>query len=177
MQSFRAWFLEQMGMYAAYHRDRRNQATHHVGVPLIVFSLILALMQAPLTHFGSFQITVATVVLAILFFGYVVAAPLVGGVTALFYAVVYALAAQLEGGSSSSVWLIAGASFVGGWIIQFIGHAFEGRRPALTVNAIQIFMAPPFLIAEILFALGTARGLEEQIQLRAVKYQPKEEVA
>lgn len=43
MQASREWFLDRMGMYAAYHRDWRNQATHHVGVPLIVFSLILAL--------------------------------------------------------------------------------------------------------------------------------------
>ncbi len=174
MQSFRAWFLEQMGMYAAYHRDRRNQATHHLGVPLIVFSLILALTQVPLTYLGSVQLTAATVALAVLFLGYVVAAPLVGIVTALFYSAVYGLAVQLADGSDSSLWFITGACFLGGWIVQFIGHAFEGRRPALTVNAVQIFMAPPFLIAEILFSLGAARALEEQIQMRAVKYLPKE---
>ncbi|MFO0325387.1 MAG: Mpo1-like protein, partial [Burkholderiales bacterium] len=28
--------------YAAYHRDRRNIATHFVGVPVIVFSVVLA---------------------------------------------------------------------------------------------------------------------------------------
>ena len=110
MQSFRAWFLEQMGMYAAYHRDRRNQATHHLGVPLIVFSLILALTQVPLTYLGSVQLTAATVTLAVLFLGYVVAAPLVGIVTALFYSAVYGLAVQLADDSDSSLWFITEAA-------------------------------------------------------------------
>src|SRR5512139_1231826 len=29
--------------YAAYHRDRRNIATHFAGIPLIVFAVVLAL--------------------------------------------------------------------------------------------------------------------------------------
>ncbi|MEQ9448719.1 MAG: DUF962 domain-containing protein, partial [Rhodospirillaceae bacterium] len=62
--------------------------------------------------------------------------------------------------------------FVVGWIIQFIGHVFEGRRPALTVNILQVFMAPPFLIAESLFALGLQRSLERRVQERAGKYLP-----
>ncbi len=177
MQSFRAWFIEQMGMYAAYHRDRRNQATHHLGVPLIMFSLILALTQVSLLHFSGVQITAATVVLALLLLGYGIAVPLIGVVTALFYAAVYFVAIYIAGGSQSPLWLIVAACFIGGWVIQFIGHAFEGRRPALTVNAVQIFMAPPFLVAEILFALGIARALEVQIESRAVKYQPKTKAA
>ena len=31
---------ELMVKYAAYHRDRRNIATHFVGVPMIVFAII-----------------------------------------------------------------------------------------------------------------------------------------
>ena len=34
---------QNLTQYAAYHRDRRNIATHFVGVPMIVFSIVLAL--------------------------------------------------------------------------------------------------------------------------------------
>ena len=44
------------------------------------------------------------------------------------------------------------ATFVGG--IQLLGHYFEGKRPALTDNLMQIFKAPLFLIVEVLFLLG-----------------------
>jgi len=172
MLAFREWFLEQMGMYAAYHRDRRNQATHHAGVPLIVFSLILVLTQIQLGQLAGATVSTATIILALLLIGYVVAVPLVGVVTTLFYAVLYGLAVSLAADWTSMLWVVAASCFVGGWIIQFVGHIFEGRRPALTVNAIQIFMAPPFLIAEILFAIGAGKSLEDQIQSRAVKYLP-----
>src|SRR5689334_18669317 len=34
---------DQMGIYAAYHQDARNKATHFVGVPVIVLSLFIPL--------------------------------------------------------------------------------------------------------------------------------------
>ena len=36
-------FLRQLAAYASVHRDRRNKATHFVGIPVIVFSLLLVL--------------------------------------------------------------------------------------------------------------------------------------
>ena len=37
---------ELMVQYAAYHRDRRNIATHFVGIPLIVFAIGVFLARA-----------------------------------------------------------------------------------------------------------------------------------
>ena len=36
-------FERQLSTYASYHRDHRNRLTHFVGIPAIVFSLILVL--------------------------------------------------------------------------------------------------------------------------------------
>ncbi|MFY8063116.1 MAG: Mpo1-like protein, partial [Usitatibacteraceae bacterium] len=49
--------------YAAYHRDRRNIATHFVGVPIIVFSVVLALAQVVIgpVHLGWIGIILATI--------------------------------------------------------------------------------------------------------------------
>ncbi len=170
---FRDWFLEQLAMYAAYHRDRRNRLTHHLGVPLIVFSLLLALSQVTVAAIDGSVVTAAPVVLGVLLLGYLVAVPLIGILTAAFYAAVYGIVVKIAADAPQAVWAVAGVAFVGGWIIQFIGHVFEGRRPALTVNALQVFMAPPFLIAEMLFAVGAERELHDTLQARAVKYVPK----
>ena len=59
--------------------------------------------------------------------------------------------------------------FVGGWILQFVGHVYEGRRPALTDNLFQIFVAPIFLVAEAFFALGYKPRLREAVQRRAME--------
>ena len=59
--------------------------------------------------------------------------------------------------------------FIGGWILQLVGHVFEGRKPALADNLFQIFVAPIFLAAEVFFALGYKPGLHETVQRRAME--------
>ena len=143
-KGFRDWFIVQLAMYAAYHRDRRNQLTHHVGVPLIVFALLLALTQIPLGDVRGFPLDAATIFLGVLLLTYTAAVPVTGIFTAMFYGIVFGLVLRVAAQSEAVIWTATGAAFVTGWIIQFVGHAFEGRRPALTVNLLQIFMAPPF---------------------------------
>lgn len=166
----RDWFIEQLAVYSAYHRDRRNQATHHIGVPLIVYSLLVALIQLPVLSMASMQITVATVALVMLLAFYIFNVPLVGAIATMIYGLLYVVATKVGAEESGFVWTTFAICFVGGWIIQFVGHAFEGRRPALFTNAVQIFMAPPFLIAEMLFAFGLERPLAGEIARRQQKY-------
>ena len=50
---------QQITQYAAYHRDRRNIATHFVGVPMIVFAVVLALVPWAIFGVNVALITVA----------------------------------------------------------------------------------------------------------------------
>ena len=43
---------QHLSQYAAYHRDRRNIATHFVGIPLIVFAVIV-LLSRPAFHWPA----------------------------------------------------------------------------------------------------------------------------
>ena len=58
----------------------------------------------------------------------------------------------------STGWIWFGILFVGGWILQLVGHVFEGRKPALADNLFQIFVAPIFLAAEVFLRLVTSRA-------------------
>ena len=49
-------------------------------------------------------------------------------------------------------------TFVLGWIIQLVGHAIEGKRPALADNILQVFNAPLFLTVEVLASMGLPQG-------------------
>jgi len=165
------WFYEQMAMYSAYHRDRRNQATHHLGVPMIVFSLLVIASTVPVGAVGGAAVTLAPVLMGVLVFFYLLVAPLVGLIAVLIYgALTYAAAMVAAQGNAVSIFATL---FVIGWIIQFIGHGFEGRRPALFDNLLQIFMAPSFLIAELLFMIGLEQGLKAEIGKRIDTYLPK----
>ena len=52
---------QNLTQYAAYHRDRRNIATHFVGVPMIVFAIILALATVTIP-LGPVVLTLAAIV-------------------------------------------------------------------------------------------------------------------
>ena len=54
---------ELMVNYAAYHRDRRNIATHFVGIPLIVFA-VGALLARPSVELAGWPVTPAALVWA-----------------------------------------------------------------------------------------------------------------
>jgi uncharacterized membrane protein YGL010W len=166
----RNWFFEQMAMYSAYHRDTRNQATHHIGVPLIVFSLLVLAAQFPVTELAIGTLTLAGVLLSILLVVYIIAVPVVGIIATFFYMTLLYMAEQM--GPDTSPYIVFAIFFISGWIIQFVGHGFEGRKPALFDNLLQIFMAPSFLIAEVLFSLQLQNHLKNEITDRIHKYLP-----
>jgi len=65
--------------------------------------------------------------------------------------------------SATAVWIVFAALFVGGWVFQFVGHAYEGRRPALVDNLFQAFIGPMFLVAETFIALGLREDLRRAV--------------
>lgn len=166
IEAFRNWFLDKLAMYAAYHKDKRNQLTHYVGVPLIIFSILIILAEARLGQ----SLSGATVILGVLLFAYVLAVPAVGLLSVVAYVPLLLAAEGVAASDPPLQWIVAGASFVVGWAIQFWGHVFEGRRPAFLTNILQVFMAPAFLVAEILFTAGLQRALCNTLHSRAEKY-------
>lgn len=168
----RNWFFEQMAMYSAYHRDRRNQATHHIGVPMIVFSLLVLAATVPLVAFPAGMLTLAGLLIGLLLLFYIVGSPLVGTIAVLIYGTLLYFAEGLAREGTGFAVKAFALLFVVGWIIQFVGHVFEGRKPALFDNLVQVFIAPAFLIAEILFAIGLEKGLKAEVDTRAQKYMP-----
>jgi uncharacterized membrane protein YGL010W len=158
---------DQMSFYAAYHQDARNKATHFVGVPMIIVSLFipLALLKVEL---GGFALTGAIAFATVILVYYVFLDALLGLATAAF-TVLFLLAAHwIAAQGPALTWSAFATLFVGGWIIQLVGHAFEGRKPALADNLFQIFIAPIFLCAEIFFALGYKPALHAAVQQRAL---------
>jgi uncharacterized membrane protein YGL010W len=159
---------EQMGTYAAYHQDARNKATHFVGVPMIVISLFIPLAWLKFSA-GPFVITGALLFAAAILVYYVFLDPLLALGTTVF-TVLFVLAADWLARQGALVgWSAFGVLFVGGWILQLVGHVFEGRKPALADNLFQIFIAPIFLCAELFFALGYKPKLHAAVQQRALQ--------
>ena len=79
MQRF---FIEQMAMYSAYHRDGRNKATHFVGVPAIAVSLLIPMAMVRFANLDSYSLTLATLFAVSVMIYWIVLDPPFGVVTA-----------------------------------------------------------------------------------------------
>ena len=153
---------QQMAVYAAYHRNRWNRLTHFIGVPAIVFAILVPMCWVPIGD----GVTLAHLFLgAVLAYYFLLDVPLAIATAVVTCALFYA--AKLAAGTgfaSGGIW--SGSFFVGGWIFQLLGHVFEGRKPALADNLFQIFIAPIFLVAELFFALGLKLEVREKVEAR-----------
>ena len=59
----------------------------------------------------------------------------------------------------SGLWRVPTAFFLLGWTFQFVGHYFEGRKPAFVDDLAGLLVGPMFVTAEVLFALGLCQPL------------------
>jgi len=152
-------FARQLATYARYHRDAPNRATHFIGIPAIVFAILL-----PLALLRAAGISGAMVVAALALAGWIAFDRVIGlamAVVLLPMLVVGEWIARTY--SSATVWILFAVFFVGGWAFQLVGHAWEGRRPALADNLFQAFIGSMFLMAEVLMALGVKQDLKAAI--------------
>ena len=158
--------LDLMAQYAGYHRDRRNITTHFIGIPLIVFAIGVLLARARL-DVGEMTISAAWLVWAASTAWYLTRGNLVLGLAvSVVNALLMALAEPLAAGSLSA-WLGWGmGSFAAGWVIQFIGHYYEGKKPAFVDDLVGLLVGPMFVVGEALFALGWGRAMLAEIERR-----------
>jgi len=159
---------EQMSFYLRYHRNPKNRLTHYFGVPLIMFALFVLLGLVRL-QIGEVSITAASALaIAVLAYYFRLDAVLAGAMT-LFTAVLLIAANRVCTLGAPTALTVFAVAFVGGWTLQLVGHAFEGRKPALVDNFFQIFIAPIFLMAEVFFALGYKREVAKRVQELALQ--------
>ena len=78
------------------------------------------------------------------------------------------LMAHRAADGSIGAWLTWGVGvFVIGWLIQFAGHWYEGRKPAFVDDIIGLLVGPMFVTAEAMFTLGWNKPLQAEIERRA----------
>jgi uncharacterized membrane protein YGL010W len=158
---------EHLLTYARAHRDRRNIATHCVGIPMIVLGLLvgLNLVSVPLAGIPLS----AAVVLAIAACAYWARLDVPLGIAMavvmfLLYAVASEATARLGVGGALG---LAAALFVVGWALQLWGHWFEGVKPAFVDDLRQLMIGPLFVAAEVAFLLGMRQELRASIEAAA----------
>jgi len=150
MRSAQQW----LDAYGESHQNPTNKLIHWVCIPWIVISIfgLLAALPSPFEvswmHWGT--------VLAAAGVGYyaMISIPLAVGM-----AVVSTLMLVVVGGLArlpAPLWLSSAVIFVLAWIVQFIGHKIEGKKPSFFEDLQFLMIGPMWLLAAIYRRIGIA---------------------
>ena len=153
-----------LSQYAEYHRDRRNILTHFIGVPMIVFG-VGVLLAAWTFSVAGMALSAAWVVFALTALWYLTRGHLgIGLATTVGVGLLMLLAHQVHRGAYGH-WLTWGLGFFAvGWVIQFIGHYYEGKKPAFADDIVGLLVGPMFVVLEMLAPLGLFKGLMQRVE-------------
>nr|WP_199040372.1 Mpo1-like protein [Dyella sp. ASV24] len=159
---------DQLASYAAYHRDSRNIATHFVGIPMIVVA-VAVLLSRPVLEVAGFPLSPAVVVVALLALYYLRLSLGLGLLMTALLALAVWFGAWVAG-LPRSTWLGVGVGgFVVGWVFQFVGHYWEGRKPAFVDDLTGLAIGPLFVVTEAIFMAGRLPELMHAVEARAGK--------
>jgi len=75
---------------------------------------------------------------------------------------------QTLAAQTTELWLTSGLGlFLVGWIVQFIGHYYEGRKPAFVDDLTGLAIGPLFIVAELVFWMGLRTSVRHAVEQRA----------
>lgn len=147
------WYLDK---YGESHRNPTNILIHKIFVPLIMFSVIGLLWAIPTPEFIQHRTWVnygmLLVVVAMVFY-------LTMGFK-IFFGMVFIVAPIVYGNVllqnyEYQIQLMAGI-FIFSWIMQFIGHKIEGKKPSFFEDLLFLLVGPVWVFYPIYKKLGLA---------------------
>ncbi|ATH80130.1 hypothetical protein CO724_02735 [Ectopseudomonas mendocina] len=154
--------VDHLAQYAVYHRDRRNIASHFIGIPMIVLA-VAVLLSRPGFAMAGLWLAPATLVALVSAWFYLRLDTRFGLLMAVLLGLCLWGAAGLAQ-ASTTLWLSAGIGlFVVGWVIQFVGHYYEGRKPAFVDDVMGLVIGPLFVVAELAFLVGLRKEIEHAV--------------
>jgi uncharacterized membrane protein YGL010W len=129
---------ELLNHYAQSHLHPTNEGIHFAAIPLIMLSLIgLMFCLHPLVAYGF--------ILASMIYYLRLSLPFAAAMTvwsAIMLAVVHAMGEQRL--------YICLAIFVGAWVMQFIGHKIEGKKPSFFEDVQYLWIGPLFVLQPLM---------------------------
>ncbi|KAJ3098350.1 hypothetical protein HDU96_011131 [Phlyctochytrium bullatum] len=171
-------FERQFVGYAAYHHNKINQWVHFVCVPIILWTALVWLHNAPSIQVEGWPLekelplNIATL-LTVIYSGYYIALhPVIGGLmTPIMILLCHTAKLFLDTKMEVNPNVVAAILHTISWIAQFLGHGLaEKRRPALMDNLLHaVVLAPFFVFSEFLFAAGWNPKVAEKLEALTVK--------
>lgn len=143
--------------YGESHQNSTNKLIHWFCIPAIMFSIVGILLSVPFPlekswwlHWGSILLLLSLIYYLRLsfpmFLGFVVIALLLLWGNWMVYSAIF--------GDQVIMLIISLVIFVLAWIVQFIGHKIEGKKPSFLEDVQFLLIGPAWLLHFIYGRLG-----------------------
>ncbi|WP_306518353.1 DUF962 domain-containing protein [Rheinheimera sp.] len=152
MKTIEQWLDE----YAVSHQNPINKKIHFLAVPLIYLTVFGLLWQIPmpLAGFAEQQINWPLLLcLPVLGFYFSLSFAIGVGMT-IFSAAIVLFLRWFESAVMVDVWLASLVLFVLMWILQFVGHHIEGKKPSFFKDLQFLLIGPAWILAFVLRRFG-----------------------
>ena len=128
--------------YGESHKNKTNILIHVIAVPAIYFVTLALIWSIPTPDFlGYFDVTWAHVlVIPTLYYYFRLSGPIGAAMTLL--SIVSLFGIKLLASLNISVWQFSIILFVVMWILQFIGHDIEGKKPSFLKDLQFLLIGP-----------------------------------
>ena len=147
---------EWMDAYGESHQNPVNKTIHWIAVPTIFTTVVGLLWAIPVPGFmaGIPGLNWATLAMALTALWYLRLSRSLALGMILFMVADVALVAWYDSLNHWPVWQMSLVLFVVMWILQFIGHAVEGKRPSFFKDLQFLLIGPAWLMHFIYRKLG-----------------------
>ncbi|WP_369601113.1 Mpo1-like protein [Hahella sp. SMD15-11] len=147
---------EWMDAYGESHQNPVNKTIHWIAVPTIFTTVVGLLWAIPVPGFmaGIPGLNWATLAMALTALWYLRLSRTLALGMILFMVADVVLVAWYDSLNHWPVWQMSLVLFVVMWILQFIGHAVEGKRPSFFKDLQFLLIGPAWLMHFIYRKLG-----------------------
>lgn len=144
--------------YAESHRNSTNKMIHWICVPLIFWTILgfISLIPSPhfcVLYFGCISL-VSLIAIALVTLFYLRLSLFIGFIMifAMLLMEHFAYAVNVHFGKNSSIVYLS--VFIITWILQFLGHKIEGKKPSFLKDLQFLLIGPIWLLSFIFKKLG-----------------------
>jgi len=144
--------------YGESHKNATNKLIHWICVPLIFWTILgfISLIPSPhfcASYFGCISI-VSMVALFLVTVFYLRLSLLIGFIMIFIMLLIEHFAYAVNVHFEKKSWMIYLAVFIITWILQFVGHKIEGKKPSFLKDLQFLLIGPIWLLSFILKKLG-----------------------
>lgn len=153
MKDINQWLLE----YGESHQNSTNKLIHWFCVPVIYFTIIGLLYSIPIEWgtVANIKINVGSIVALLIFVYYLLLSFKIAVGMLIFSAICLALSEYIYLlGGNMGLMITCIVLFVIAWILQFVGHNIEGKKPSFLKDIQYLMIGPAWVISALYKKLG-----------------------